>query len=190
VVQTFWSHTPFLDENGKHLDGEETVFRETDKQIGNLYRRLLADHFFDNGLMMIVGDHRAPLPFKKAEFKRFGPSAVARIPAVVVTRAFKLPPVISDNFQQRDFMASIESVVTGKSSLRPEEGNFLSNPAQPPACVLHARGDDRDRVLVQCGSGQAIVHVAGDRTRFEEGHVPDEDTILETINRTRARPPR
>lgn len=188
VVQTFWSHTPFLDEEGKHVHGEETVFRETDKQIGNFYRRLLDEHFFDNGLLLIVGDHRAPLPFQSAEFKKFGPSAVARIPAVVVTRAFKLPHVIPQNFQQRDFMASIVSVISGKSRLRPEEGNFLSTPAQPPECILHARGDDRDRVLVQCGTETGVVHVAGDWTRFEEGQAPDEDTVLETINRTRARP--
>lgn len=190
VVQTFWTHTPFVDENGNHLSGEETVFREADTQIGNFYRQLSEAHFFDNGLLMIVGDHRAPLPFKRAEFQRFGPSAVARIPAVVVTHAFKLPHTIPQNFQQRDFMASIVSVVSGKSCLRPEEGNFLSTPPQPSACILHARGDDRDRILVQCGSEEGIVHVAGNWTRFEEGQVPDEETILETINRTRARPPK
>jgi phosphoglycerol transferase MdoB-like AlkP superfamily enzyme len=188
VVQTFWTHRPFIDETGKQLDGEELVFREADAQIGNLYRRLLAEHFFDNGLLVIVGDHRAPLPFKKAEFKRFGASATARIPAVVVTRAFKLPHVISEDFQQRDFMASVVATVSGKSCLRPEEGNFLSSPPQPPACILHAQGSDRDLVLVTCGSSEGLVRVAGDRTRFVEGEVPDEATILQAINRTRARP--
>lgn len=190
VVQTFWSHRPFVDENGKQLDGEEPVFRETDAQIGNFYRNLMEEHFFDNGLLMIVGDHRAALPFRKAEFTRFGPSAVARIPAVLVTRAFPLPHVISQDFQQRDFMASVVSMVSGKSCLRPEEGDFLSSPVRPPACILHALGSDRDLVLVTCGSKEGVVRVAGDRTRFEEGSVPDEGTLLQTINRTRARPQR
>lgn len=189
VIETFWTHRPFIDENGKHLDGEEPVFREADAQIGNLYRQLMASGFFENGVLMIVGDHRAPLPFRSAEFKRFGASAVARIPAILVTRAFPLPKVMPQTFQQRDVMASIESLVSNGVFLRPEEGSFLSDPPHSPGCILHARGDDRDLVFVKCGSAEGVVRVAGDRTRFVQGEVPDEGRILETINRTRARPP-
>jgi len=189
VVETFWTHQPFLDDKGNQLAGEEPAFREADAQLGRFYRSLEATNFLDNGLLIIVGDHRAPLPFMKAEFQRFGASAVARIPGVLVTRAFKLPRVIPQNFQQRDLLASVESLVSGGDCRRPEEGNFLSEPPQPPRCILHSRGDDRDLVLVKCGTAEGVVRVAGDRTRFVEGAVPDEETILQTINRTRARPP-
>lgn len=190
VVETFWTHQPFLDEKGNQLAGEEPAFREADAQLGRFYRSLEASGFLDNGLLIIVGDHRAPLPFMKAEFQRFGASAVARIPGVLATRAFKLPRVIPQDFQQRDLLASIESMVSGSDCRRPEEGNFLSVPPQPPGCILHARGDDRDLVLVKCGTAEGVVRVAGDRTRFVEGAVPDEETILQTINRMRARPPK
>ena len=188
VVETFWTHRPFLDENGKQMAGEEPAFREADTQIGRFYRNLEARHFFDNGLLVIVGDHRAPLPFRKAEFERFGGSAVARVPAVIATRTFKLPHVIAEDFQQRDLLASIKGMVSGTVSLRPDEGSFLSDPLHPPGCILHARGDDRDLVFVKCGSAEGLVRVAGDRTRFVEGEVPDEGAILQIINRTRARP--
>jgi lipoteichoic acid synthase len=46
VVQTFWSHRPFMDPSGGHLDGEEPVIRETDRQIGALYDRLEQAGFF------------------------------------------------------------------------------------------------------------------------------------------------
>lgn len=188
VVQTFWSHTPFMDENGHQLNGPEPVMRETDAQIGRLYDKLMETGFFKNGVLLITGDHRAPLPFQKAEFQRFGASATARIPAVIVTRAFPLPHVISQNFQQRDTAASIESLVSSRYCLGPEEGSFLSSPSTPPSCVLHSRGDDRDLIFVQCGSDEGLVRVAGDRTRFVEGKVPDEAKVIETINRARARP--
>jgi lipoteichoic acid synthase len=189
VVETVWTHRPFLDENGNPLSREEPVFRLADAQLGRFYRNLVASHFLDHGLLIIVGDHRGPLPFRQVEFQRFGESAVARIPAVMATRAFPLPHVISQDFQQRDLLASIESLAGDGAWLRPEEGNFLTNPLRPPRCILHARGDDRDLVLVTCGSEEAVVRVAGDKTRFVKGHVADEDLILETINRTRARPP-
>lgn len=187
VVETVWTHRPFLDENGNPLSDEEPVFRLADRQLGSFYRKLVASHFLDHGLLIIVGDHRGPLPFRQVEFQRFGESAVARIPAIMATRAFPLPHVIAQDFQQRDLLASIESLVSGGAWLRPEEGTFLTNPPHPPRCILHARGDDRDLVLVTCGSQEAVVRVAGDNTRFIKGQVPDEDLILETINRTRAR---
>jgi lipoteichoic acid synthase len=190
VVETFWTHRPFLDEHGNHLAGEEPAFREADAEIGRFYRSLAASHFLDHGLLIIVGDHRGPMPFRQVEFQRFGDSAVARIPAVLATHAFPLPHVIPQDFQQRDLLASIESLVSDDAYLHPEEGSFLSNPLHPPACILHSRGDDRDLVLVKCGSAEGIVRVAGDRTRFVKGDVPDEPTILETINRMRARPPK
>lgn len=188
VVQTFWSHRPFMDENGQHLNGPEPVMRETDAQIGRLYENLMKTGFFNNGLLIITGDHRAPLPFHHKEFQRFGESATARIPAVLVTRAFALPHVISQNFQQRDMAASIESLVSDRYCLGPEEGSFLSSPPAAPSCVLNSRGDDRDLIFVKCGNSEGFVRVAGDKTRFVEGRVPNGATVIQTINRARARP--
>lgn len=190
VVETFWTHRPFLDANGNRLAGEEPAFREADAEIGYFYRRLAATHFLDNGLLIIVGDHRGPMPFRQAEFRRFGESAVARIPAVIATRALQLPHVIPQDFQQRDLLASVESLVSDHAELHPEEGSFLTSPSHPPGCIVHARGDDRDLILVKCGSAVGIVRAAGDNTRFVEGAVPDEAVILQTINRMRARPPK
>jgi phosphoglycerol transferase MdoB-like AlkP superfamily enzyme len=188
VVQTFWSHRPFTDPNGGKLDGEEPVIRETDAQIETLYERLMAAGFFQKGLLFITGDHRAPEPFQKAEFERFGASAVARVPAVIVTRAIELPRVLTQDFQQRDFGASIEAVVGNQYCLGPQEGAFLSDPPKPASCIMHAHGDDRDLILVKCGTREGTVRASGDATRFASGAVDDEASVIQTINRTRVRP--
>jgi phosphoglycerol transferase MdoB-like AlkP superfamily enzyme len=189
VVQTFWSHRPFMDpdDDGK-LNGEERVFRDSDAQIGAFYERLRAAGFFQNGLLFITGDHRAPEPFQKVEFERFGASAAARIPGVIATRAVDLPQVLAQDFQQRDFPASIEALVGDRYCLGPQEGSFLSNPPMPPSCIIQARGDDRDLIYVKCGTAEGTVRATGDATRFVSGGVPDEPSIIQTINRTRARP--
>jgi len=188
VVQTFWSHRPFTDPNGNRLDGEEPVIRETDAQIGAFYERLMAAGFFEKGLLFITGDHRAPEPFQKAEFERFGASAIARIPAVIVTRGMELPRVLTQDFQQRDFGASIEALVGDRYCLGPQEGSFLSDPPTPPNCIMHTRRDDRDLIFVKCGAAEGTVRAAGDATRFVSGAVPDEESIIQTVNRTRVRP--
>jgi hypothetical protein len=189
VVQTFWSHSPFTDPNGGPLSGEEPVIRETDAQIGLFYERLMAAGFFQNGLLFITGDHRAAEPLRKAEFARFGASAVARIPAVIVTRAIELPRVLAQDFQQRDFRASIEALVSDRYCIGPQEGAFLSDPPAPSDCIMHARGDDRDLIFVKCGTQEGTVLASGDATRFVNGSVMNESSIIQTINRTRARPP-
>lgn len=188
VVQTFWSHPPFMDPNGKGLDNEESVVREADREIGFFYERLMQSGFFDNGLLFITGDHRTMQPFRKAEFDRFGASAVTRIPAVIVTRAATLPQVLDQNFQQRDFGASIRALVTDKVCLRPFEGVFLGKEARPASCVMHARGDERGFVFVKCGEKEGTVWVLGDATRVVSGAVEDETSVIETINVTRVRP--
>ncbi len=189
VVQTFWSHRPFMDpnENGR-VHGQEPVFRDTDAQIGAFYDRLMATGFFQHGLLFITGDHRAMEPFQKLEFERFGTSAAARIPGVIVTHAVKLPHVLTQDFQQRDFPASIEALVGDRYCLGPQQGSFLSDPPRPASCIIQARGDDRDLIYVKCGSAEGTVLARGDATRFVSGVVPDESSVIQTIDRTRVRP--
>jgi hypothetical protein len=187
VVQTFWSHTPFMAPDGSGRRGEELCFRETDAQIGAFYERLSTMGFFQRGLLFVTGDHRAMSLFRKKELERYGASADARIPAVVVTHAIKLPPAVAQDFQQRDFAASIEALVGDRYCLGPYEGSFLTDPPTPPGCIMHARGDDRDLIFVKCGAAEGIVRAAGDATKFVGGGVPDEASIIRTINRSRAR---
>jgi phosphoglycerol transferase MdoB-like AlkP superfamily enzyme len=188
VIQTYWSHRPFMTPEGAEVNGEEPVIRETDAQIGTLYERLMAAGFFENGLLFIVGDHRAMEPFRKEEFTRFGASAITRIPAVIVTRAVSLPKVLSQDFQQRDLGASIEALVGEQYCTGPQEGAFLADPPTPGRCIMHGQADDRDVIFVKCGSREGTIAVAGDRTRVVNGQVDDETSAIQTVNVTRMRP--
>ncbi|MGA7908260.1 MAG: hypothetical protein WCA16_12710, partial [Candidatus Sulfotelmatobacter sp.] len=91
-------------------------------------------------------------------------------------------------FQQRDFPASIEALVGDRYCLGPQQGSFLSDPPRPASCIIQARGDDRDLIYVKCGSAEGTVLARGDATRFVSGVVPDESSVIQTIDRTRVRP--
>jgi lipoteichoic acid synthase len=143
--------------------------------------------FFQNGILFITGDHRAMEPFQKLEFDRFGDSAAGRVPGVIVTHAINLPRALAQDFQHRDFPASIEALVGDRYCLDPQQGSFLSDPPRPPSCIIQARGDDRDLIYVKCGTAEGTVRATGDATKFVSGTVPDEASIIETIHRTRVR---
>jgi phosphoglycerol transferase MdoB-like AlkP superfamily enzyme len=187
VVQTFWSHRPFRSPDGAAADSEETVIRHADEQIEVLHTRLAELGFLENGVLILTGDHRAMERFRKAEFTRFGQSAPARIPAVVATRAIRLPNVISQDFQQRDVPSSIRALVGSDYCTHPLEGTFLGVRSAPPMCVIHARGDDRDLVYVKCGAQEGVVSIDGDSTSFVAGRVEPAGTVLYAVNRARAR---
>jgi lipoteichoic acid synthase len=188
VIQTYWSHRPFMAVDGGKVDGEEPVIRETDAAIGMLYDSLMASGFFANGVLFITGDHRAMEPLHKAEFDRFGSSAVDRIPGVIVTKALSLPHLIDSDFQQHDFASSVESIVLDTYSLGSQEGTFLSSPPIPPSTILHARADDRDLIDVKAGKEQGVIRVDGDNTKLIAGSFANEKSLIQLVNLTRIRP--
>lgn len=188
VIQTFWSHRPFMSPDGSRVDSEEAVIKETDAQIASFYEKLLSEGYFEKGLLFITGDHRAMEPFNKTEFDRFGKSAISHIPGIVATRAIKLPQIIEQNFQQRDFGTSINSIIKKSYCLEAYEGNFLSNPPIPGDCIMHSCGDDRDLIFVKCGSQEGAVRISGDRTCLVSGTLNNEASLIQTINLNRLRP--
>lgn len=187
VVQTFWSHRPFMSPDGSTVHGEESVIRETDAQLGRLYDHLLESGYFENGLLVVTGDHRALEPFDASEARRFGVTARARIPAIVVTRALPLRGILYEDFQQRDLGTSVLSVVDSRYCVDAFQGSFLAREPHAGRCVIHAQADDRDRVFVKCGAEVGTVQLAGDETRFVDGAVHDAASVVEAINLNRLR---
>ncbi len=185
--QTFWSHRPFMAPDGSADHTEEYVIRMTDQMIGELYDRLESRGFFETGILIVTGDHRAMEPYRRTEIERFGSTAAARVPAIVATRAVDLPEVISDNYQQRDLQASLLALVADQYCLTPFEGAMFGPEPSAPGCVMHARADDRDLITVRCGEEEGVVIVAGDATAVASGTLSDGTSVVEAINRNRLR---
>jgi len=187
TLQTFWSHRPFMASDGSHVHGEEQVIRITDRQIGEFYRQLRMTHFLENGLLFLSGDHRALEPYRKVEFERYGASAIARIPGILISDAIDLPHVIDASYQQRDLRASLDALVSAEACREPFEGTFLGPTPTPPACIMHARGDDRDLVFVKCDEEEGSVRLDGDRTNLTDGDLSRSDEVIHAINYQRLR---
>jgi lipoteichoic acid synthase len=181
-AESVWSHHPYLAPDLKGKSNEEEVFRFTDQQIGYLYAELVKMGFFEKGLLIITGDHVGMDPLTREEVVKFGPSASARIPLVVVWRRKASPRVVDGAYQQADIMTSLKSVV-GVAFDRPtDRGNFLGATETPPGYILQARGNSRDLIYVHQGGNDGFVLVDGDQTRFISGPITNQDRIIETVN--------
>jgi lipoteichoic acid synthase len=186
VLETLWTHTPFLARDNAD-DGEESVFRDADAQFRHLYDGLNKLGFFENGLLIITGDHRSMEPFSKPEIDRFGQSASARIPMVIMTGNREMPSIVEGDYSQKDLLPSVKALVSDQYCRSKFEGVFLGHKREPPECIIHAKGESRDLVYAKCGHEEGILELAGDRTRFVNGNVSDTRGVVTKVSFERLR---
>lgn len=180
LIETVSTHHPFIHpERGENT--EEAVFRYTDQQIKSFYDELNKKGFFNNGILVITGDHRAMTPLSKSEKELFGESAFARIPLIISGHS-KIPTKIDSNFQQTDIFTSISSLIQDRYCRKPEQGNIFSDHLIPPNCIFHVRGDERNLVYVSCGQNDALIKLDGDETRITWGNIPNHSAVINYIN--------
>lgn len=185
ALLTVDTHPPFLDRETGKLD-EELVFRRADAALGELYRALAARNFFDNGVMLITGDHRSMTAVESQEWARYGDSALARVPMVVAGASGLPKGPIAEAFQQTDLLPSLAQLVgEGQVCRHQGQGSFLRPDPQPPAHVIHARGDRRGRIDVYYPEGTGWIELAGDASRIG-GVLPERtEAIAEQVHRDR-----
>jgi phosphoglycerol transferase MdoB-like AlkP superfamily enzyme len=181
VLETVSSHHPFI-EPATRRKSEPAVFRYADRQLGLFYDALAERGLLDSLLLIVVSDHRTMTPVRPEEVARFGDDAPSLVPLVIANPAQSGPRRIDSRFQQVDFATSVEAMLTGRSCPATVRGDLLADPPVPPACVFHARVDDRGKVDVVCGADRAAVRLGGDATRIESGAVPDAQGLLDQIS--------
>lgn len=170
MLLTVSTHPPFINPETDTAD-EPGAFRYADKQIGMLYDELKKRDFFRNGILLISGDHRSMTPLFAEEQKRFGDSALARVPLVIATDLSIAHGKVSGAFQQTDLLSSLDDLTKAQACRVSTQGWFLREQPTPPSYVEHARGDKRDRVDIYFGEnadkpqrGEIVLN--GDNSRW------------------------
>lgn len=185
VLLTISTHPPFVDPRNGRIDPAGS-FGYVDEALAGFHDRLRARGFLDDGILLITGDHRSMTPLVGDEFRRFGERAFARVP-LIVAGAVDLPAVVDAPFQQSDLPASLAQLYGVEYCRSPFAGTFLGG-LSPPRYVVHARGDNRDRVDVYAGDATASYRQRGDASRWEDGErVPDANRVAAWIDAQRIR---
>lgn len=175
-IKTVSTHHPFVNpENGNRSEAE--AFQYADRQIGIFHKNLIDNGFFDNGILIIVGDHHSMIPLKKNEISKFGPMrASSRIP-LIISYGDKVKRIEYDQYQQTDIHNSLSNLVSNKQCYSDWTGDLLGKEKLPPKYIAYRRGDTRNIISVFYGNADYEVMLDGDSTSIINAkQLPKSDT--------------
>jgi hypothetical protein len=164
TLLTVATHPPYISDTGQPDEAER--FREADRQIARFVALLEARGFFANGVLVIVGDHRAMTPIPDEEQERLGETAAMRIPAVVAGSGGTPRGEWLANAQQTDLIPSLRHVISERSCRNEWQGRFLGESPQAPRYVLLPDPMRRNRVTVVENAAEFTLLLDGDDTRW------------------------
>ncbi len=179
-VSTMSTHHPFVNpDNGNSSEAE--TFMYADRQLGAFHEKLIEMGFFENGVLIIMGDHHAMVPLKPGEADALGKyRAAAKVP-MVVSYGNKKQAVVTGLHQQADIYHSLKNLVSEEISYSDWTGDIFND--KPVKYVAHRRGDYRNRVSVFSQDKDYLVKLDGDKTRVIGGDHADEQTKAELVGR-------
>ena len=184
LMLTVSSHPPFIDPRSRLIDPERT-FRYVDEQIGLFHEALRQRGFLDHGVLIVMGDHRTMTPLHEDEFAAYGDRAYARLP-MIISGNMEMPAVVEGAFQQTDLLPSLAWQFGAEHCRSVYNGSFLRSDPQAPAIVVHARGDDRNRIDIYHDDAVSGFLLDGDDSRWLDQSPPDAEHIAAWINVQRA----
>ncbi len=108
VLQTISFHKPYSSPYG---DTEQDALRYADKSLYYFYQQLKKNWFFDNGLLVIVGDHRKMGSLTPDEKEAMGPLRYAKPVATVLGVGVQTGTINTNIIQHTDFFYSLKQLV-------------------------------------------------------------------------------
>ncbi len=119
TIATTSTHLPYTHPEGGP-DTPEAVWAWSMQQLVSFYTQLSADGFFDNGVLLITGDHRQMRPLTDAEIEHYGDSARARVPLLVIGDAYPRGQIDERFFQQSDLLPKLGKISQAEARLSPQ----------------------------------------------------------------------
>lgn len=118
VIATTSTHLPYSHpEQGP--DTPQAVWQWSMQQLTKFYRQLSEDGYFENGVLLITGDHRQMRPLTEMETDRYGGSARARVPLLVIGKDYQRGVIDERFFQQSDLLRMVGKIQQPKTRLSP-----------------------------------------------------------------------
>jgi lipoteichoic acid synthase len=165
TLLTVATHPPFV-MPGAGIAGEDDMVREADRQVARLAAQLRDRRFFDDGVMIVVGDHRAMTPIPREERAALGPAAEVRVVGFAIGRTGLPPGEIHGNYQQSDLIPSLRHLIARRACRDEWQGRFLGAQPDPANYVVHADPLRRNELTVIEGPREYRMRLDGDDTRF------------------------
>ena len=104
TFQTISSHTPYNTPYGRSM---EWMYRYEDETFSKFYEDLKATNFFDNGILIVIWDHRKMTSLEDKEFAKWWTTAAAKIIWFMVGKWVPSNKLANGIYQQTDLFYSI-----------------------------------------------------------------------------------
>lgn len=118
VLATTSTHLPYTNPIGGP-DRAAAVWDWSLEQLALFYGRLRRSGYFDHGILLITGDHRQMRPLTRPEIARYGDSARARVPLLVIGKGYSQGAVDDRFFQQADLLRDLDRIRDPAAELSP-----------------------------------------------------------------------
>lgn len=183
MLETVTTHAPYIDP-ASGSTSQELVFRYADHALGEYINALEDRGFFDNGYVMIMGDHRAMTPASPDEMTTLGDRAYARLPFSIIGK--QTPGSIeTESFSQTDLLPSLRHWLgAGTACVGSDQGVFLPTAISTPECIFTRRSYAQNNVYAQCGTSDHSILLDGDESRFT-GDNPGTASLLQEVHSLR-----
>ena len=119
TIATTSTHLPYTHPSGGP-DTAEAVWKWSMQQLVSFYQQLSESGYFENGILLITGDHRQMRPVTDVEIERYGASARARVPLLAIGNAYTRGGIDDRFFQQSDLLRMLGRIERKESSLSPQ----------------------------------------------------------------------
>ncbi len=162
VIKTLTTHQPYVDPLSYQQSFDKTL-SFADNAVNEFIENLKKDGYFENGMVIITGDHRAMLPVSEKEYKKLGPLAHAAIPLVIIDGGGQKK--IQGAFSHTDLGKSLEYLTLDKVCFNQFQRNIFAD-NNKEGCVIHQQMIDLSLVDIRCGDTYGQVLLDGDKTRF------------------------
>lgn len=165
VLETVSTHQPYRDPESRERS-LELVMKYADREFGVFLEQLDTSGFFENGILVVISDHRSMTPMSRRELDTWGAAAYSRVPGFVIGAGFEPDSVDASVYSQSDLAPSFEWWATGEATLGPFDAIMLDPAFDTEKCAFHERSDRRGVMEVICDEGRGQIILDGDHTRF------------------------
>ena len=159
-VTTVSTHLPYTHPVTKK-NSYSDVMKYADEEINNFIEKLKKVKYFDNGILVITGDHRAMLQTFPQEYDKLGPLAHAAIPLVIIGNGQN---EIKGTYSHIDIGKSLEYLMLDNVCYNPFQRNIFKDNNQ--GCVMHQQSSNFSIIDVKCQEEFGQILLDGDNTRF------------------------
>lgn len=115
LLATVTTHGPYINPDTGHDDFDECL-QYTDREAAAFVAQLQSRGYFENGIVVLVGDHHSHFGITQAERERFGAQAQYRVPLVVLGTGLTVQER-PEYFDHTSLGALIEYLQTGTYEL-------------------------------------------------------------------------